>query len=371
MGWDPVRAAYVTAAAVAVTVIISATVHVVVVRMGRRNPVLQMLSGRGRQPFRLVTLVITLLIAQPEKGADPVTVDRFRHALTLVLIGGAAWLFARVAVVAQEAALRRHDRSVPDNLRVRRLHTQIIITRRITVALVFVAAFATMLLTFDSVRALGASLLASAGIAGALAGLAAQTTLANVFAGLQLAFTDELRIDDVVVIEKEWGWIEELTLTYVVVHLWDERRLVLPTTYFTDKPFQNWTRHEARVLGSVTLHVDYGLPVEPVRAELQRVLAQSPLWDRRDWVLQVVDTTETTMVLRALIARPTRRASWDLRCEVREKLLAFLAREYPDRLPRVRAEIGGAGPEPDRLGSNGQARRDSAGTGDHRRPDAT
>jgi small-conductance mechanosensitive channel len=339
VGWDPARAALATAAAVVATVVIVAFVHVVVRRMGRHDPMLQTLAGRGRYPFRLLVLLIALLVAQPEQGADPVTVERFRHLETLLLIGTAAWLFARIALVAQEAALRRYDLSVPDNLRVRRLHTQVIVIRRITVAVVFVAAFAAMLLTFDSVRTLGASLLASAGIIGVVAGLAAQTTLANVIAGLQLAFSDEIRIDDVVVLEGEWGRIEELTLTYVVVHLWDERRLVLPTTYLTQKPFQNWTRHEARVLGSVLLHVDYRLPVDAVREELHRVLDASVLWDRRDWVLQVVDVTPTTMVLRALMSAADGPSSWDLRCEVREKLLAFLARRYPDQLPRVRADV--------------------------------
>ena len=339
MGWDPGRAALVTAGALAAAAVVAAVVHLVVARMGRRDPVLGMLSGRGRLPFRLLLAIVALLVARPERGADPEVVDRVRHALTLLAIGAGAWLFARTALVAQEAALRRYDLSVPDNLRVRRLHTQVIVVRRIAVAVGFVAAFAAMLMTFDSVRALGTSLLASAGILSAFAGLAAQTTLANVIAGLQLAFSDEIRIDDVVVVEDEWGWIEELTLTYVVVHLWDERRLVLPTTYFTQKPFQNWTRHEARVLGSVLLHVDHRLPVEPVRAELQRVLEDSPLWDRRDWVLQVVDATPTTMVLRALMSSADAPTSWDLRCEVREKLLAFLAREYPEHLPRVRAEL--------------------------------
>jgi small-conductance mechanosensitive channel len=349
MHWDPARAALVTASALVAAVVIAVVAHLVLIRMGRRDPMLGMLSGRGRYPFRVLIVIIALLVARPEQGAEPRTEDLVRHVLTLALIGAGAWLIARVAMVAQEAALRRYDLSVPDNLRVRRLHTQVIIIRRITVAVVFVAAFAAMLLTFDSVRTLGASLLASAGILSVVAGLAAQTTLANVIAGLQLAFSDEIRIDDVVVIENEWGWIEELTLTYVVVHLWDERRLVLPTTYFTQKPFQNWTRHEARVLGTVLLHVDYRLPVDPIRAELQRVLEESPLWDRRDWVLQVVDATPTTMVLRALMSSADAPTSWDLRCEVREKLLAFLARRYPDQLPRVRAEIE-PGPADDRPG---------------------
>jgi small-conductance mechanosensitive channel len=339
VGWDPVQAAVATAAALVATLVIATVVHVVVSRAGRRDPLLAMLSGRGRLPFRLVVLTVALLLARPERGADADTTDLVRHSLLLVLIAAVAWLFARVALVAQEATLRRYDRSVPDNLRVRRLYTQVIVVRRVAVAVVFVAAFAAMLITFASVRALGASLLASAGILSAVAGLAAQTTLANVIAGLQLAFSDELRLDDVVVAEEEWGWVEEITLTYVVVHLWDERRLVLPTTYFTQKPFQNWTRQEARVLGSVLLHVDFSLPVEPVREELQRVLESSLLWDRRDWVLQVVDTTPTTMVLRALMSAVDAPTSWDLRCEVREKLLAFLARSYPDQLPRLRAEL--------------------------------
>jgi len=220
------------------------------------------------------------------------------------------------------------------------------VIRRITVALTFVTALAAMLMTFGSVRTIGASLLASAGVLGIVAGLAAQTTLANVFAGLQLAFTDHLRIDDVVVVETEWGRVEEFTLTYVVVRLWDERRLVLPTTYFTTKPFQNWTRDESRVVGSVELHVDFRLAVDPVRLELERVLNESPLWDRRDWVLQVTDVTPTTMVLRALMSAIDAPSAWDLRCEVREKLIAFLRDRFPEALPRVRADLIGPDERP-------------------------
>lgn len=342
-GWDLGRAALLTAGALLAAAVTATVVYVAVARLGRRDPALATLWRRARLPFRLLCVIVALLLIRPEQGADPDTVERVRHTLTLLLIGLGAWLFARVAFVAQEAALRRYDLSVPDNLRVRRLYTQVIVIRRITVAVVFVAAFAAMLMTFDAVRTVGTSLLASAGILSVVAGLAAQTTLANVFAGLQLAFSDEIRIDDVVVIEGEWGRIEELTLTYVVVRLWDERRLVLPTTYFTQKPFQNWTRHEARVLGSVVLHVDFRLPVEPLRAELHRLLADSELWDGRDWVLQVVDATPTTMVLRALMSSADAPSNWDLRCDVREKLLAFLAEHYPEELPRVRAEVGSGG----------------------------
>jgi small-conductance mechanosensitive channel len=347
-GWHLGHAAFVTAAALVAAALVILVVHLLVRPVRRRDPVLGSLAGRARYQFRALTVVVALLVARPENGAQPETVERVRHALVLLLIAAGAWLLARLALVGQEAALRRYDLSVPDNLRVRRLHTQVILIRRITVAAVAVTAVAAMLLTFASVRTIGASLLASAGVLGIVVGLAAQTTLSNVFAGLQLAFSDELRLDDVVVVQEEWGRIEELTLTYVVIRLWDERRLVLPTTYFTQTPFQNWTRHEARVVGTVILHADYSLPVEPLRQELQRVLEDSPLWDRRDWVLQVVDTTPATMVLRALMSSADAPSNWDLRCDVREQLLAFLAEHYPDQLPKVRAEIPAtATPAPD------------------------
>jgi small-conductance mechanosensitive channel len=182
-------------------------------------------------------------------------------------------------------------------------------------------------------------LLASAGLAGIIAGLAAQTTLGNVFAGLQLAFTDAVRIDDVVVVEGEWGWIEEITLTYVVLHIWDERRMVLPTSYFTATPFQNWTRTQSRVLGSVVLHLDYETPLEPLREQARKVIEASPLWDQKDWVLQVIDTTETAMVVRVLASAHDGPTSWDLQCDVREALVTWLRENHPESLPRHRLAV--------------------------------
>lgn len=223
---------------------------------------------------------------------------------------------------------------VANNRRVRRLRTQIGILRQFTTGLVIIVAIAAMLMTFSLLRTFGASLLASAGVVGAIAGFAAHATLSNVFAGLQLALTDALRYDDVVVVENEWGRVEELTLTHVVVRLWDERRLVLPTTYFTTTPFQNWTRNEARVLGSVELHVGYNAPMMDLRAEARRIIERSPLWDRRDWVLQVVDSTPWSMIIRVLASAPDGPSSWDLRCDIREGLIKFLHREHPDALPR-------------------------------------
>lgn len=343
MGWNATRAGVATVAALLAALAVGTAIHLVVRGLARRDPVLSVLSQRCRRPFRALLAVVALLLARPERGADEATVEVVRHGFTLLLIAVGAWLFAQSVFVIEDAALRRYDVSSADNLRARRLRTQVIVVRRITVVLTFFTAVAAMLMTFRSVRTIGASLLASAGVLGIVAGLAAQTTLANVFAGLQLAFTDHLRIDDAVVVEGEWGRIEELTLTYIVVHLWDDRRLVLPTTYFTSKPFQNWTRNTSRVIGTVELHVDFRLPVEPVRRELERVLAASPLWDQREWALQVTDTTPTTMVLRAMMGAPDAPSAWDLRCEVRERLIAYVVEHQPDALPRLRAEVESAG----------------------------
>jgi small-conductance mechanosensitive channel len=198
------------------------------------------------------------------------------HVLRVLLIGSVAWLVVKVLLIAEDAAFRRFRIDVPENRRARRARTQINILRRVTAAVVTILAIAVMLTTFAPLRALGASLLASAGVAGVVVGLAAQATLTNVLAGLQLAWSDMLRYDDVVVVGNEWGRIEEITLTFVVVHLWDDRRLAVPPTYFTKTPFENWSRHETRVLGSVVLHLDYRAPVAAVRTETRRLLDASP-----------------------------------------------------------------------------------------------
>jgi small-conductance mechanosensitive channel len=260
-----------------------------------------------------------------------------RHALLLALIGVSAWLVVRTLFVIEDTVLKRLNMDVPDNRRIRRLRTQVALIRRLTGAAITIIAIASMFMTFTQLRTLGASLLASAGIVGVIAGLAAQTTLTNVFAGMQLALTDSLRYDDVVVVEDEWGRIEEMTLTYVVVHLWDERRLVLPTTYFTKNPFQNWSRHETRVIGAVVLHLDYRAPMEELRAEARRLVEASDLWDRREWVLQVVDSTPWTMVVRVLASAADAPSAWDLRCELREKLILFMKENFPQYLPATDA----------------------------------
>lgn len=267
--------------------------------------------------------------------------NTIQETLTLLMIGCATWLVIQAAYAVTDVVL---DRLVTvqgeRNRRARRIRTQITLVRRVASAVMIVLALGAMLFTFPQVRALGAGLLASAGIAGVVVGVAAQSTLGNLLAGLQLAFSDALRLDDVVVVEGEWGRIEELSLTYVVLRLWDERRLVLPVSYFTTNPFENWTRHTSRVIGAVMLRVDWGVPVPELRAELYRALREHPLWDQKDWTLQVTDTLPNGLLeLRALMSAADSASAFDLKCDMREHLVTFVREKYPDALPRFRVDV--------------------------------
>jgi small-conductance mechanosensitive channel len=207
------------------------------------------------------------------------------------------------------------------------------------VVVVCIIALATMLMTFPRIRQLGTTILASAGIIGIVVGMAAQRTIGTFIAGLQIAFTQPIRVDDVVIVENEWGRIEEITLTYVVVKIWDLRRLIVPITYFIEKPFQNWTRVTADILGTVFIYVDHTVPIDAVREELQNILNESELWDKKVCVLQVTNTSERTIELRALVSAADASAAWSLRCEVREKLVNFIRENYPQALPKLRTEL--------------------------------
>jgi small-conductance mechanosensitive channel len=192
---------------------------------------------------------------------------------------------------------------------------------------------------FEEVRRFGTSILASAGVVGIIIGFAAQKTISNLFAGFQLAMTQPIRLDDVVIVEGEWGRVEEITLTYVVIHIWDDRRLVVPLSYFIEKPFQNWTRASADLLGSVFVWVDYTLPLDETRNALKKIIESNPLWDKRFWNLQVTDASEKTMQLRVLATSADSSKSWDLRCDIREKLIAYIQKNHPQSLPQLRASF--------------------------------
>ncbi|VBJ44669.1 mechanosensitive ion channel protein MscS [Burkholderia pseudomallei] len=260
---------------------------------------------------------------------------------TLAAVGTIAaltWLLMRLAAAVGDAIIRAHPIDTADNLEARRIHTQTRVLARTVMVLIVIIGTGAALMTFPNVRQIGASLLASAGVAGLVAGIAARPVLGNLIAGLQIALSQPIRLDDVVIIQGEWGRIEEISGTYVSVRLWDQRRLIVPLQWFIENPFQNWTRSSAELIGTVFLYVDYRLPLEPLRAELARIVADAPQWDGRVQVLQVTDATERSMQLRVLVSARDSSLAWDLRCRVREGLIAFINAHYPHCLPRERTE---------------------------------
>lgn len=345
----------VVAGAVIVALTASVLLHRVAGRIGQHSAIVADLAHRGRRPIRLTLVLIAIQISLGTTHEQDWTASAARLCGVL-LIAAFAWCVTVLAFVFEELALLRYRVDVVDNRHARRVRTQVSLLRRITVAVISVIAAASILMTIPSVRVAGASIFASAGVVGIVAGLAAQTSLANVFAGLQIAFTDAMRVDDVVVVEEEWGRIEEITLTYVVVHIWDDRRMILPSTYFTTTPFQNWTRKESAVLGAVELDLDWEVPIEEMRAEMHRVLEANELWDRRVCVLQVTDAIGDHIRIRVLVSGKDGPTTFDLRCHVREALVLWLQRNHPGALPRTRVEFGRPGQD---VGSAVFGQRDS------------
>ena len=273
----------------------------------------------------------------------------YLRLLTAVLVTFAVtWTAIRAIGGFAEAVVRAHPVNVTDNLAARRLQTQARVLARVVMMIVLIIGVACALMLFPSIREVGAGLLASAGIAGIAAGVAARPVLSNLIAGLQLAFSQPVRLDDVVIIQGEWGRVEEINSTYVVLKIWDERRMVVPLQWIIENPFQNWTRNSAELLGTVLLWVDFQVPLAPLRAELERICAEAPEWDRRLALLQVVDVSERAMQIRALVSAVDSGKTWDLRCRVREGLIAFLQRDYPEGLPRLRTDfnVRRSSPEP-------------------------
>ena len=330
----------VAAISIVVTFIVIAVSHALVRRLTRNRATTQAAMERTHRPAQFAAFAVVLRVTVPPllgSWQQPVAA-----ILNVAVVATVAWLVAAVVLRIEEFTLQRFRVDVADNLAARRVHTQISILRRVTIVAISVVAVAAALITFPQARAAGASLLASAGLAGVIAGLAAQSTLGNLFAGLTLAFGNALRLDDVVVVEGEWGRIEEITLTYVVVRIWDQRRLILPSSYFTTTPFQNWTRTSADILGTVELDVDWSVPVEAMREAARRVVEGSDLWDGRVFGLQITDATGGLVRARVLVSAADSSRLWDLRCLIRERLVAWLQQEHPTALPRTRTELQGA-----------------------------
>lgn len=289
--------------------------------------------------LRIAVPIVGVIFALPLVDLPARYAVLVSKATAILLILAFAFILLQAARIGEQALMMRFDINAADNLQARKVYTQVHIISRVIDVGVGLLAVASILMMFSEVRRFGASLLASAGIVGVVVGIAAQKTLANLLAGFQIALAQPMRQDDVVIVDGEWGRIEEITLTYVVVHIWDDRRLIVPLSYFIEKPFQNWTRTTAGLLGSVFVWVDYSFPVDEGRRALKQIIEASEHWDKRFWGLQVTDASERTMQLRVLATAADSSSSWALRCEIREKLIAYIRDHHPQSLPLVRAQV--------------------------------
>jgi small-conductance mechanosensitive channel len=295
-------------------------------------------TKRAKKPTRIIFPLLILVLAVPLAPIPENLKTILQHALGLGVIASAGWAIVILAELAGDIVFARYTTDSPDNLSARRIRTQTLVLQRIVILTVSLVTAAVMLMTFPAVRHVGMSLLASAGLAGLIVGMAARSTLSNLIAGVQVALTQPIRIEDAIVVEGEWGWIEEINTTYVVVRLWDLRRLIVPLNYFIEKPFQNWTRTTADILATVMIYADYTVPIQELREELHRVLEATELWDKRSWALQVTDATESAIQLRALMSARNGPAAFELRCHVREKLVQYIRDRYPLALPKQREQ---------------------------------
>jgi small-conductance mechanosensitive channel len=268
----------------------------------------------------------------------------FKKSSTLLFIFSFTWLLIRVIKLIKHLVVTNYDVSSSNNLKARKVYTQFTILERIFIFIVTIMALGIALMSFEEIKEIGISIFASAGVAGIIIGFSAQKMIGAILAGIQIAIAQPIKIDDVVVVEGEWGRIEQITLTYVVVAIWDKRRLILPTTYFIEKPFQNWTKTTADILGTVFLYTDYRLPIEPLRKELGRILDQTDLWDGNTQNIQVTNATGSHVEIRALMSARDSPTAWDLRVHVREKLIAFLQQNFPESLPRTRIYVNEESP---------------------------
>lgn len=272
---------------------------------------------------------------------DLVYFNGINKAIEIALILNFAVILIRIVKIMEEQFYLHFDLNKEDNLRERKVRTQLQFVRKFLVSVIIIIAISVVLLSFESMRKIGTGLLTGVGIGGIIIGFAAQKSLGNLLAGFQIAFTQPIRIDDVLIVEGEWGRVEEITLTYVVLNIWDQRRLILPITYFIEKPFQNWTRVSSQLLGTVFLYLDYDTPVQPLREKLTEILEASPLWDKRVNVVQVTDTKQSSIEVRFLMSARNSSQAFDLRCIVREQMLLHIRTYFPESLPKTRISIQG------------------------------
>jgi small-conductance mechanosensitive channel len=346
----------VAALLIAGVILLSVFVHNVLFRILARLrhksvkdlPLLRIIISRGRRPALWLVIMSAVAVVLPFVDIPAQYVKMTDRLVGIGWFVALGWLMVSSVYTFEDVVLLRYDTAIEDNLKARRVRTQLQLLRRMAIILVLVIDAGLILSLFQDspIWHYGAGLLASAGLASLVLATAAKSTASNLLAGLQIALTEPIRLDDVVIVEGEWGRIEEITTTYVIVAVWDYRRLVVPLTYFIEKPFQNWTREKSELMGTAFLYVDYSVPIAALRAEFTRILDESPLWDRKIVALQVTNLSEKTMEIRCLLSARNASEQFDLRCIVREKMIGFIQREYPDAFPRTRFSA---------VGSNGLA----------------
>jgi small-conductance mechanosensitive channel len=334
-------------AVVLLALLVHALGRPVVVRVARVSPLLENVVLHAERPMRLILPLVALQVLWELVPDTLRAISSVEHATAVLSILAITWLLLATVEAVAEAVIRLHPADVADNLQARRVQTQTRVLARVGNGTVLIGGLAFVLMTFPRARQFGASLLASAGVAGLVIGIAARSVFGNLVAGLQIALAQPIRIDDVLIVENEWGRVEEITSTYVVLRLWDERRLVVPLQWFIERPFQNWTRRGSALMGTVFIWADYTLPVEPIRAEARRLCEAAAEWDSRVCVVHVTDATERAMQLRVLVSSADAGRNFDLRCKLREGLIDYIRQHHPDALPRVRTgllpEEAGAG----------------------------
>lgn len=334
-----------------ITILVAVVIALVLHRVGitvlrrifARRPYLSGIASSTFRASQSVAALLALRVVLSGAPDDTPHIAGVSHLATILLIIGLTWLAHRCVHAVGETTIRLNPYDISDNLRARRLLTQTRVLARSANAIVALVGLSFVLLSLPGARQIGASLLASAGVAGLVAGIAARPVLGNFIAGLQIAFTQPIRIDDVLIVEGEWGRVEEITAAFVVVHIWDDRRLIIPLQWFIENPFQNWTYSSASLLGTVFLWLDFSVPLAPVRTEFERLCKSSKVWDGRVGVVQVTDTSERSMQVRFLVSAADSGKAFDLRCFLRENLIAYIATHYPGGLPRVRADVDADG----------------------------
>ncbi|HZD91655.1 MAG TPA: mechanosensitive ion channel domain-containing protein [Pseudolabrys sp.] len=337
---DPVVALIIIAFALVVAFALHRSVrHLIRRLLAERYPFIFSIFTQMRGVTRLAIVIIALVIAVPVAPISLATARWFATLLLILVIGFVGWTAMTGLHIAADIYLHRFAQDTEENFLARKHLTQVQVLLRAGDVMIIILTFASALMTFEPVRQYGYSLFASAGVAGIVAGLAARPVLSNIFAGVQLAMTQPIRINDTVIVENEWGIIEEITATYVVVRIWDLRRLIVPLSYFIEKPFQNWTRDSTALLGVVNFYLDYRAPIDAMRDKLSDIVNNSRSWNGKTVGLQVTDSRETTIEVRALMSANSAGQAWDLRCEVREKMISFLQQEHPEALPRRRTDM--------------------------------